>query len=247
MRSAEPAWWPASTIRSRTHRRARPEARRSAHHGDRAGRDLRRLALDGPRGAAPARAGGHRARSAGPGAIHLGLGLAWSRAADDEVREHHRGSATARGYSVSSAVLDVSLGTANTKESDALGIPVDSEVIRLLRIRYGDGEPLVIGATRSPRNDARPDRAPQDGAVPLTAALAGHGHQVNASIATITAVELPRRVAASTSQASAPGCTFAEVGMTPATACSMQRITTAAARCRSACCATADALIQRAA
>lgn len=98
---------------------------------------------------------------------------------------------TARGYSVSSAVLGVSLGTANAKESDALGIPVDSEVIRLLRIRYGDGEPLVISANTLPRETMPGPIEHRDWSGSLTAALAGHGHQVNASIATITAVELP--------------------------------------------------------
>ncbi|HIY66808.1 MAG TPA: GntR family transcriptional regulator [Candidatus Agrococcus pullicola] len=98
---------------------------------------------------------------------------------------------TARGYRVSSAVLDVSLSTADAKESEALGIDAGTEVIRLLRIRYGDDEPLVISANTLPRTTMPGPIEHRDWSGSLTAALAGHGHQVNASIATISAVELP--------------------------------------------------------
>lgn len=97
----------------------------------------------------------------------------------------------ARGYRVNSAVLEVTIGEANEEESEALRIERGAEVIRLLRIRYGDDEPLVVSANTLPRATLPGPLEHRDWSGSLTAALAAHGHHVNASIATISAVELP--------------------------------------------------------
>lgn len=98
---------------------------------------------------------------------------------------------TARGYQVSSAVLQVAEGAADQDEADALGIAVGADVIRLLRIRYGDDVPLVVSANTLPRGVLPGPIEHRDWSGSLTAALAAHGHSVNASMATISAVELP--------------------------------------------------------
>lgn len=97
----------------------------------------------------------------------------------------------ARGYRVSSAVLDVSLGEADAEEADALQIEEGAEVIRLLRIRYGDEEPLVVSANTLPRSTLPGPIEHRDWSGSLALALAAHGHHVNAALATISAVDLP--------------------------------------------------------
>jgi GntR family transcriptional regulator len=97
----------------------------------------------------------------------------------------------ARGYDVSSAVLEVKAGEADIEEAEALRIESGAEVIRLLRIRYGDEEPLVVSANTLPRTTLPGPLEHRDWSGSLTAALAAHGHHVNASIATISAVDLP--------------------------------------------------------
>lgn len=97
----------------------------------------------------------------------------------------------ARGYRVSSAVLEVSVGLADEEEADALRIEPGAEVIRLLRIRYGDEEPLVVSANTLPRATLPGPVKHRDWSGSLTAALEAHGHHVNASLATISAVDLP--------------------------------------------------------
>lgn len=97
-----------------------------------------------------------------------------------------------RGYQVSSAVLDVSTGLATDVEAEALNIEVGSEVIRLLRIRFGDDQPLVVSANTVPASTLPGPIRYRDWSGSLTEALASHGHQVNASIATISATELPQ-------------------------------------------------------
>lgn len=97
----------------------------------------------------------------------------------------------ARGYKVSSAVLDVSIGEADDEEAEALRIEPGEEVTRLLRIRYGDDEPLVVSANTLPRDALPGPLEHRDWSGSLTAALAAHGDHVNASIATISAVDLP--------------------------------------------------------
>lgn len=97
----------------------------------------------------------------------------------------------ARGYRVSSAVLEVSTGEADEEEAEALHIERGAEVIRLLRIRYGDEEPLVVSANTLPRATLPGPVEHRDWSASLTATLAAHGHHVNASLATISAANLP--------------------------------------------------------
>jgi GntR family transcriptional regulator len=98
---------------------------------------------------------------------------------------------TALGYKPTCAVVSVEEGGSNTLESNALRVSEGTPVIRLVRIRYGDDEPLVVNLN-TVLHDALPG-PPQyrDWSSSLTAALEGHGHKINSSIARITAAQLP--------------------------------------------------------
>jgi DNA-binding GntR family transcriptional regulator len=96
-----------------------------------------------------------------------------------------------RGYSVSSAVLSVEESEASNEEADALEVEPGTPVVRLLRIRYGDDRPLVVSANTVLRESLPGPVEYRDWSGSLTAALEAHGHQVNSSLATISAVELP--------------------------------------------------------
>ncbi|WP_235934173.1 GntR family transcriptional regulator [Paramicrobacterium chengjingii] len=98
---------------------------------------------------------------------------------------------TGLGYRVTSAVLEVTLGNANEEEAQALEIEPGAEVIRLLRIRYGDERPLVVSANTVPRLALPGPINHRDWSGSLTEALAAHGHYVNSALATISAVQLP--------------------------------------------------------
>lgn len=96
-----------------------------------------------------------------------------------------------RGYTVTSAVLAVKVGEADPSEAEALEIAVGTPVIRLMRIRFGDDKPLVVSANTVPRELLPGPIEHRDWSGSLTVALAGHGHQVNSALATISAVDLP--------------------------------------------------------
>lgn len=98
---------------------------------------------------------------------------------------------TARGYRVGSSVLEVKESQATAEEAELLGIAEGDDVIRLLRIRYGDDKPLVVSANVIVRTALPGPIEYWDWSGSLADALAGHGHYVNAAIATISAVDLP--------------------------------------------------------
>ena len=98
---------------------------------------------------------------------------------------------TARGYAVTSAVLDVREAAADDTEAEALEIEPGASVIRLLRIRFGDDKPLVVSANAVPRELLPGPLEYRDWSGSLTVALAAHGHQVNSALATISAADLP--------------------------------------------------------
>ncbi len=97
----------------------------------------------------------------------------------------------ARGYAVSSAVLDVSDGDADEAEAEALELAVGDPVIRLLRIRFGDDRPLVVSENTIPRELLPGPIEYRDWSGSLTASLSAHGQHVRSSLATISAVDLP--------------------------------------------------------
>ncbi|RGE21962.1 GntR family transcriptional regulator [Leucobacter sp. wl10] len=98
----------------------------------------------------------------------------------------------ARGYAVTSAVLDVSEGDAAEPEAEALELAPGDPVIRLLRIRFGDDQPLVVSENTIPRELLPGPIEYRDWSGSLTAALAAHGQHVRSSLATISAAELPQ-------------------------------------------------------
>lgn len=95
------------------------------------------------------------------------------------------------GYRVTSAVLKVEEAEASEAEAQALELEPGAAVIRLLRIRYGDDKPLVISANTIPRDVLPGPIEHRDWSGSVTEALAAHGNQVNAALATLTASELP--------------------------------------------------------
>lgn len=97
----------------------------------------------------------------------------------------------ARGYTVTSAVLDVSEGVAGDAEAAALELAPGDPVIRLLRIRFGDDRPLVVSENTIPRELLPGPIEYRDWSGSLTASLSAHGQHVRSSLATISAVELP--------------------------------------------------------
>ena len=98
---------------------------------------------------------------------------------------------TARGYAVTSAVLEVGEGAADTAEAEALALAPGDPVIRLRRIRFGDDRPLVVSENAVPRELLPGPIEYRDWGGSLTAALGAHGHHVQSSLATISAAELP--------------------------------------------------------
>ncbi len=97
----------------------------------------------------------------------------------------------ARGFEVTSAVLGVEESQAAEHEAHALGIPPGTPVIRLTRIRYGDGEPMVLSLNVILRDALPGPLNHRDWSGSLTVALEAHGHFINSSAATITAADLP--------------------------------------------------------
>lgn len=98
---------------------------------------------------------------------------------------------TARGYSVTSAVLKVAESEAGAEEASALELEVGDPVIRLLRIRFGDDKPMVVSENTIPRELLPGPIEYRDWSGSLAETLAAHGEYVQTSVATVSAVELP--------------------------------------------------------
>jgi GntR family transcriptional regulator len=95
------------------------------------------------------------------------------------------------GYTVTTAVLDVTEAAATEEEARALEVEAGHAVVRVTRLRYGDGEPLVY-STNAVLREALPGPIEhRDWAASLTGALEAHGHRIVSSSARISAVELP--------------------------------------------------------
>lgn len=103
---------------------------------------------------------------------------------------------TRRGHRVSTAVLSVSETGAGPIEADSLEIAEGDPVIRLLRIRYGDDRPMVVSENVIARDALPGPIGHRDWSGSLTVALAAHGHRIQSSVATVSAVELPAEWAA---------------------------------------------------
>jgi DNA-binding GntR family transcriptional regulator len=96
-----------------------------------------------------------------------------------------------RGYSVTSAVLSVDTSVASADEAHALAIEKGDPVIRLIRIRYGNDEPMVLSVNVIVRSALPGPLNHRDWSGSLTKALEAHGHFITSSAARITAAELP--------------------------------------------------------
>jgi len=96
-----------------------------------------------------------------------------------------------RGFVVTSAVLNVEEGPSTQIEADGLGIPHGTPVIRLLRIRYGNGRLLVVSLATVVREALPGPLQHRDWSKSITLALEAHGHHTTSSLARITAGELP--------------------------------------------------------
>jgi GntR family transcriptional regulator len=99
------------------------------------------------------------------------------------------------GYDVESSVLSVTEDHASPVEAQALKIDDGAPVIRLARIRSGDGKPLVVNLNTIVRDALPGPIAHRDWSTSLNAALQAHGHDIVSSVARITATELPQDLA----------------------------------------------------
>lgn len=95
------------------------------------------------------------------------------------------------GYSVSTAVLEVEECEADENCAKALETTVGAPMIRLLRIRFGDNQPLIISENFVPRNLLPGPLQYRDWGGSLAAMLAAHGNYIESALATIRAANMP--------------------------------------------------------
>ena len=100
------------------------------------------------------------------------------------------------GHVPTSAVLSVGCARADRRRgARPCGWRLDERVIRLVRIRYGDGRPLLYTVDTVPEDCLPGPVRHRDWSGSLTAALAVHGHDIEVSTARLRAVELDHEVA----------------------------------------------------
>lgn len=95
------------------------------------------------------------------------------------------------GYKVTNLVLDAAEAGASEIEARALNIAAGAPVIRLIRLRCGNDEPLVFEIDVVPKDVLPGPIAYRDWSGSLTKILEFHGKKVESSIARITAANLP--------------------------------------------------------
>ncbi|MBN9629203.1 MAG: GntR family transcriptional regulator [Actinobacteria bacterium] len=100
---------------------------------------------------------------------------------------------TALGYNVTTHVISVDEAVADEDEARELGTAPGAPVLRLARIKYGDGRPLVYSESIVRRDELPADLSGWDWGGSLVAALAQAGHTIVASAASMTASQLPER------------------------------------------------------
>jgi GntR family transcriptional regulator len=99
------------------------------------------------------------------------------------------------GFAVSTSVLDVREDVCREEESERLGLAEGDPVIRLSRLKYGDGKPLVFSVSVIPRALLPGPIEHRDWSASLVGALEAHGHRIVSSSARISAVDLPGEAA----------------------------------------------------
>ena len=100
------------------------------------------------------------------------------------------------GHEPTSAVLSVDVGTPTGSEARALRLSPSDAVVRLVRIRYGNGRPLIYSVDTVPHQCLPGPVRHRDWSGSLTSALALHGHVIEVSTARLTATELDPEVEA---------------------------------------------------
>ncbi len=98
------------------------------------------------------------------------------------------------GHEPTSAVLSVEVDTPTDAEATALRLAPTDEVIRLVRIRYGNGRPLIYSVDTVPHRCLPGPVRHRDWSGSLTSALALHGHLIEVSTARLTATALDPEV-----------------------------------------------------
>ena len=95
------------------------------------------------------------------------------------------------GYAVTNVVLSVKEDVADEHVAGELGIAPGDPVIRLVRLRLGNDEPMVFSINVIRRDSLPGPLAYRDWGISLTDALEGHGHGIVSSVARISASNLP--------------------------------------------------------
>jgi DNA-binding GntR family transcriptional regulator len=95
------------------------------------------------------------------------------------------------GYNVSVSVLDVALLPAHIKVAEALGVEIGEEIIRVIRMLSGNGEPLVLSRSALRRDILPGSVKHRDWSGELHDVLASHGHALVSSTTQIRAAEMP--------------------------------------------------------
>jgi GntR family transcriptional regulator len=95
-----------------------------------------------------------------------------------------------RGYKATTVVLGVKKTGCDQHVADALGIAVGDPIIRLVRLRLVDDEPLVFSVNAVPRTCLPGPLEFRDWSGSLTAALESHGNRIVSSAAQVSARNL---------------------------------------------------------
>jgi DNA-binding GntR family transcriptional regulator len=97
----------------------------------------------------------------------------------------------ARGYEVSTQIMEVAVVQATAKVAQGLGIEYGDDVIRVIRLFLGDGKPMVVSRTAI-RRDVLPGPVKhRDWSQSLVTLLASHGHRLVSATTILRAVEIP--------------------------------------------------------
>jgi GntR family transcriptional regulator len=99
------------------------------------------------------------------------------------------------GYRVTTLVLGVEEATADERVASALDISAGDPLIRLVRLRLGDDEPMVLSVNSIVRDCLPGPVSFRDWSTSITEALAAHGHPIASSVARISATDLPAEYA----------------------------------------------------
>lgn len=99
------------------------------------------------------------------------------------------------GYNVTNLVLEIVEGEASEAERRALHLSDDAQVIRIVRLRCGNDEPLVFGINTIPRDMLPGPIAYRDWSGSLTKMLEFQGKKIESSLARICARNLDEEYA----------------------------------------------------